>query len=301
MAAKTAVLPGLLTALLTTGACGSSSSAKAGAQSRVVAVVEAENFWGDVVGQLGGRHVHVTSIIADPSADPHLYESNASDSAAVAEARLVIENGVGYDDFVGKLVSSTSNDSRQILVVAQVLGIKGDEANPHLWYDLPRVHEVAAAIEAKLARADPTDRKAFEANRRKFDQSMQPLLALITEIKSKFPHAPVAYTERVPGYLLAAAGLDIKTPAGFARAIEDGNEPSPGDTQQMDALMTNRRVRVLLYNAQASSPATDHVRALARRAGIPIVRVTETRPAEESTYQAWQLDQLRELIRALEH
>jgi zinc/manganese transport system substrate-binding protein len=109
----------------------------------------------------------------------------------------------------------------------------------------------------------------------------------------------VAYTERVPGYLVAAAGLSNLTPPGFAQAIEDGNEPSAGDRATMDALVTNRRVRVLLYNAQATSPVTQHVQDLARGAGVPVVGVTETQPPGQASYQGWQQHQLQALLSAL--
>ncbi|MDQ1462526.1 MAG: zinc/manganese transport system substrate-binding protein, partial [Actinomycetota bacterium] len=104
---------------------------------------------------------------------------------------------------------------------------------------------------------------------------------------------------RVPQYVLDAAGLSVKTPPGFARAIEDGNEPSPGDAQTMYDLVAQHRIRVLLYNAQATSPVTQHVQDLARRAGIPVVAVTETLPHGTASYQVWQENQLTEILRAL--
>jgi zinc/manganese transport system substrate-binding protein len=103
----------------------------------------------------------------------------------------------------------------------------------------------------------------------------------------------------VPQYLLDAAGLTVASPPGFARAIEDGNEPSPGDTQTMNDLLTQHRIRVLLYNAQATSAVTQHVQDLAHTAGIPVVAVTETVPQGVSGYQAWQENQLTEILRAL--
>ena len=171
--------------------------------------------------------------------------------------------------------------------------------NPHLWYDVPRVPEVAAAIEHALSAADPADAASFATRRAGFDASLQPLLALVRTMRAKYAGTPVAYTERVPGYLLTAAGLDVATPAGFARAIEDGNEPSAGDAQALDDLVTQHRVRALLYNAQATSPVTEHVQDLARRSGIPVVAVTETMPRTEPTYQSWQQHQLDALLRAL--
>jgi zinc/manganese transport system substrate-binding protein len=286
----------VLVSAVSTG-CGQGSPAAG--SPRVVKVVAAENFWGDIVRQLGGGHVAVTSIISDPATDPHQYESDARDAAATADARIVIVNGAGYDDFVSKLLSATSSNGRVVLSIEQVLHATGNDVNPHLWYDLARVPEVARAMESALVAADPADSASFAANLKTFDASLSPLKRLITEIRARYPRAPVAYTERVPGYLLDAAGLAVATPPGFARAIEDGNEPSPGDTQAMDDLVSGHRIRVLLYNSQATSPVTQHVRDLARQAGIPVVAVTETQPRNEPSYQLWQQHQLEALLTAL--
>ncbi len=288
-----------LVALAAIVVTATSCSGHAKSDSGAVRVVAAENFWGDVASQIGGAHVRVTSMISDPATDPHEYESDARDAAAVADARLVIQNGVGYDDFLTKLLAGTSSDQRVVLSVADVLDEKGDGVNPHLWYDVPRVPEVARAIESALAGVDPTDRASFAANLRSFDASLEPLDRLIGAIKARYPHAAVAYTERVPGYLLDAAGLTVATPPGFAQAIEDGNEPSPGDTQAMDELLTGHRIRVLIYNAQATSPVTEHVRDVARQAGIPVIPFTETQPPGERDYQSWQQHQLQALLTAL--
>lgn len=261
-------------------------------------VVAAENFWGNIASQLGGSHVHVTSIITDPNADPHLYESNAGNAAAVSSASVVIVNGEGYDDFMSKLLGGSKNNNRVVLTAQQILGAE-DGANPHLWYNIPRVSEVASKITDSYIAKDPSHKADYQHNLATFDQSLQPLLATINQIKQKYPGAPVAYTEPVPGYLLSAAGLSVKTPEGFAKSIEDGDDPSPADTTTMDDLMTNKAIRVLLYNSQATSPVTEHAKDLAKQAGIPVIGVTETLPTNEKTYQSWQADQLKQLENAL--
>jgi zinc/manganese transport system substrate-binding protein len=91
----------------------------------------------------------------------------------------------------------------------------------------------------------------------------------------------------------------VLTPAGYAQAIEDGSEPSPGDAKRMDDLIGARRVRALVYNAQATSTATRGLRALAVRSGVPVVPVTETLPRGER-FQAWQARQARALLEALD-
>jgi len=108
-------------------------------------VVAAENFWGNIASQLGGPYVHVTSIITNPNADPHLYESDAQDAAGIAAAKVVIVNGVGYDDFMGRLLGASTNPGRQVITAQAILGV-ADGANPHLWYNIPKVPEVANRI-----------------------------------------------------------------------------------------------------------------------------------------------------------
>ena len=290
------ILAVLAVAATALAGCGSSQDP---AIPGVVRVVAGENFWGDIAAQIGGRHVRVTSILTSPAADPHLYESDVANAVAVAEAGLVIENGAGYDDFVSQLLGDTRHPGRVVVSVQYVLGATGPDVNPHFWYDIPRVPAAARAIEAALVRLQPQDASEFAAGLAVFDASLRPIEAVITRIRRRYPGAPVAYTERVPGYLLQAAGLKVLTPPGFAAAIEDGTDPSPGDTVVMDGLFTGRKVKELLYNAQVVSAVTQHVRALARLAHIPVVGVTETMPPSSRSYQAWQLSQAEAILHAL--
>jgi zinc/manganese transport system substrate-binding protein len=286
----------VLGAVAALAGCG---SPRVPATPGVVRVVAGENFWGNIAAQIGGRHVRVTSILTSPAADPHLYESDVANAVAVAQAGLVIENGAGYDEFLSQLVGATRHPGRVVVSVQDILGMTGPDVNPHFWYDIPRVPRVARAIEAALARLQPRDARAFAARLAAFDASLRPVEAVIGRIRRRYPGAPVAYTERVPGYLLEAARLRVLTPPGFAAAIEDGTDPSLGDTVLMDGLFTGHKVRVLLYNAQVVSPVTQHVETLARQVRIPVVGVTETMPPSYRRYQAWQLAQAKALLGAL--
>src|SRR6266850_4106703 len=103
-------------ALLLVGCSGTKSGSG-------LAVVAAENVYGDIAQQIGGAHVHVTSILSDPNADPHLFEPGSSNGLAVAEARVVIQNGVGYDAFMTKLENASPSSTRSVLTIADVLDI----------------------------------------------------------------------------------------------------------------------------------------------------------------------------------
>jgi len=268
----------------------------AGAAS-AVQVVAAENFYGDVVRQIGGAHVAVTSIISNPSTDPHSYESSTSDASAVGRAALIVQNGLGYDAFMRKLEDASPNRGRTIIDAGAVFGRKTGD-NPHQWYDPATMPRVAALVAAELARRDPRDRAYYAANLRRFNASLRPWTHLIAALRSRYRGAPVAVTEPVFGYALAALGLDVRTPRSFQLAIQEGNDPSPQDVQTEQSLLTGNRVKVLFYNQQAVEPTTTTLLGLARAHHVPIVGVYETMPPDK-TYQGWMLAELQATGKAL--
>lgn len=288
---RTVIVIGLALLL---SACGGSTAGAAGKLD----VVAAENVYGNIAAQIGGRHVSVTSILTEPNADPHLFEPGTSNSLAVADAKVVLQNGLGYDAFMAKLENAAPSKNRIVVTTADVLGVHGKDANPHFWYDVPQLGRVAGAIAAALERADARHASAYRAGLSSFDRSLGPLRREVATIRSRFHGAPVAYTEPVPGHLLTAAGLRNLAPDSFTRPIEGGTEPAPSAVAAMDALMAQHRIRALLYNSQAVSPTTVRLRNAAEAAGIPVVPVTETLPPG-LTFQQWQLRQARALADAL--
>ncbi len=263
-----------------------------------VRVVAAENVWGDIVRQIGGEHVQVTSVLSDPAADPHSFETDPETAAAVGSASFVVLNGAGYDDFVRKLLAASPKDGRVVLNLADAVGL-GNDRNPHLWYSPQFVRQGAQAIAERLTSVDPGDGSAFQTNLQTFLQSYQPYVDTLATIKARYGRSAVAYTERVPGYLVDAAGLMLGSPAAFAQSVEDGTDPSPGDTAAFNRALQDRTVKVLLYNAQVTNPTTDGIQARAKAAGIPVVGVTEMIPAGMVDFQTWQTGQAKAMLTAL--
>lgn len=303
--AATAAIAAALAALALAGCGGSSASDGSGStpgpatgSTRQVQVVAGENFWGNIAQQIGGSHAHVTSIINDPNTDPHEYETDPNDAAAVATARFVIENGAGYDDFLVKEVAAAGG-SKQVLNVQQLCGVTGSDPNPHLWYSPAYVMKTAKAIESQLASDDPADADSFQANLSAFETAYRPYVRTIQAIRAKYDGDAISYTERVPGYLVAAAGLHLGTPTAFSQAVEDGTDPTPADTATFDADIQQHKVKVLLYNSQVVDSQTTKIKQTATSAGVPIVGVSETIPAEYPSFQAWQIAQAKALLAAL--
>jgi zinc/manganese transport system substrate-binding protein len=269
-----------------------------GAKSTTLPVVASTNVYGDIARQIGGPHVTVTSILSDPNADPHLFEPGTANGLAVAHARVVIQNGLGYDAFMSRLESSAPSNNRTVVTISDVLGVHGHDANPHLWYDVPELPKIATAIEQALAGADTAHASDYRSGLRTFIASLAPLQATVAKIRATHAGAPVAYTEPVPGYLVEAAGLRNLSLSAFTLPIEEGSEPSASAVSGMTALATSHRIKVLFYNNQAVSPITQRVRAAAKAAGVPVIGVAETIPAG-LTFQTWQLRQAHELLQAL--
>jgi zinc/manganese transport system substrate-binding protein len=297
---RLALLTGASVALL--AGCGTSSdSADAKSAPAKVPVVASTNVYGDLVRSIGAGKVDVTSVISDPDQDPHSYEANTQNQLALSKAKVVVENGGGYDDFVDRMLKSGHNDSAQVINAVRVSGRtapKGGELNEHVWYDFPTVARVTDRISAALAKADPADAAAFRKNATAFKARLAPLEAKEARIKKEHGGAAVAITEPVPLYMIEASGLVNRTPAQFSEAIEEGDDVSPRILQESLALFSGRKVEALVYNEQTSGPQTEKAEAAAKAAGIPVVPVTETLPKGKD-YIGWMTSNVDALASAL--
>jgi zinc/manganese transport system substrate-binding protein len=276
-------------------ACGGSP---ADAQSGLVKVVAAENFWGSIATQLGGSKANVQSVVSDPNADPHEYESSTNDARAFAEAALVILNGAGYDDWGQKLLAANPSSHRQVLTVAVLLGKKAGD-NPHFWYDPDYVNRVADRITASYKSIDPVDAVYFDQQRATLALAVKPYLDRIAEIKARFGGKPVASTESIFVYMANATGLDLISPAAFMQAVSEGNDPPASAVVTFQDQITNRQIKVLVYNVQTATSITTNMKNLATANHIPVVGISETLQPDTSTFQDWQLRQLTNLENAL--
>jgi zinc/manganese transport system substrate-binding protein len=280
---------------------GTSAAASAAAEgaSGQVRVLASTNVWGDVVEQIGGEHVAVTSIIADPSADPHSFQSSARHQLALSKAALIVENGGGYDDFMSTMLASGGTGAPVINAV-DVSGIASTdgELNEHVWYDFPAVTKVADEVAARLATIDPANASTYQANAAAFDKSVGDLSTQVAAIKAAHDGAPVAITEAVPLYLVEAAGLDNVTPGEFTEAIENETDVPAAAMDQTLKLFSGQQVKVLVYNEQTSGPQTEQVVDAAKTNGIPAVPVTETLP-DGQDYLSWMQANIQALSKAL--
>ena len=249
-----------------------------------VAVVAAENFYGDIANQIGGPDVKVTSILTNPDQDPHLFEASPSVARAVSAARIVIYNGLDYDPWMAKLLSAAPNSDRAAIDVGELVGKRPGD-NPHIWYDPNTVLALAARLADELSVADPAHQADYRQRLAEFRQSLQPIEAKIAALHARLAGTPVAATEPVFNYLLDAIGMQVHN-RRFQLAVMNDTEPGASDVVTFEKDLESHRVRVLVYNSQASAPTAERMVNLARTSQIPVVAVTETEPPGKN-YQEW--------------
>jgi len=266
--------------------------------SEVIQVVAAENFWGSLITQLGGTHVNVMSIVTDPNADPHEYESSSADAIAIANARLVIVNGAGYDTWALQLISA-SNSPHQIVLNVQELINQTVGANPHFWYSPYYVNDTVNAMYHDLVSIDPSNTAYYTQQYVALNASLAIYNGRIDAIKQQFGGVKVASTESIFVYLANATGLDLVSPPAFMQAVSEGNDPSAQSIVQFDQLLQSGTVKLLVYNSQTVTPSTLSIEALAKQQDVPIVPITETVQPPTALFQDWMNSELISLQNAL--
>jgi zinc/manganese transport system substrate-binding protein len=285
-----------LSKYLAAGAAAFALAHSAFAADAKIPVVAAENFYGDVVQQLGGDRVDVTSILSNPDQDPHLFEASPKTARALQHASLVVYNGADYDPWMAKLLAASKGAKRTVIVAADLTGKKGGD-NPHLWYDPATMPKVARAVSEALVAADPAHKSAYDANLAKFLDSLKPIDAKVAGLRSRYAGVPVTATEPVFGYMSDAIGLSMRNQR-FQLAAMNDTEASAADIAAFERDLREKQVRVLIYNSQATEALTQRMLKLAQQSKVPTMSVTETQPAAK-TYQTWMLSQLDALGTAL--
>lgn len=289
-----------------------------------VKVVATTNVWGNISNQLAGPCASVTTAITSAAADPHDFEPDTSVSASYSQAKLIIENGAGYDEWSDKIIASLGADAPKVLDLAKTVGVKTGE-NPHIWYSPTYVQESAAAITKSLREALPEEAASFDDAAKKFKKAQEPYLAEVENIKKNFAGSKVNVTESVFDYMLQATEIKNITPTTFADPEPDDHaaddhageshaaddhedekgahdhdaEPSVQSIAQFRKQLENKLVQAMIYNSQTDGGVPSQLKQVAEQSGVPVVSITETLTPEGATFQEWQIGQLQQLAKAL--
>jgi zinc/manganese transport system substrate-binding protein len=296
---RVVALAAVMTALaLAAVGCSAGNATDSAHSTTVINAIGAENEYANVLSQIGGKYVHVTAILDNPNTDPHTFEASPQVAQEISSAQLIVQNGVGYDSWMTRIESASSNPQRKIIVVQNLLGLPDSTPNPHLWYDPKTMPAAAKAMAADLSALQPAHAAYFQANLTKFDGSLSPWLTAITQFKSKYAGTTAATTEPVADYLLTAMGISNRTPFTFQADIMNGVDPAPQDIALENGFLSRHQVKVFCYNQQVVDALTTSIRQNALNDGVPVVGVYETMPTGYN-YQSWMLAEVHAIEQAV--
>jgi zinc/manganese transport system substrate-binding protein len=279
-------------AIATALAAPTASSAASGP----IPMVAAQNFYGDIARQIGGDRVSVVSIMTNPDQDPHLFETTPGIVRQIADARIVIVNGADYDPWVDKLIAAAPRPGRTVIRAASLVNAKAGD-NPHLWYAPATMPAVAKAIAAALSQADSTHAADYSARLKTVLDRLDRIAQRAAQMRAKHQGKAVTATEPVFGLMTEALGLTMRNQR-FQIAMMNDTEPSARDVAAFEDDLKNHKVKALIYNKQVSEKLTERLLAIAKKAKVPVVGVTETQPAKIS-FEDWMLGEMDALDKAL--
>jgi zinc/manganese transport system substrate-binding protein len=264
------------------------------ASGEVINAVAGENFWGNLLSQIGGTHVNVTSVISDPNTDPHEYQQNDSVQRAIANAQYVILNNVGYDTWGTLDVEADQVPGQVVLNIGDSLGVEVGggivSGNPHLWYSPTYVNDTVRWMYDNLTAIAPSLTAYFTSNYDNLTASLGTLYSEVGLIKHEFAGTVVASTESIFVYLANATGLNLVSPTEFMEAVAEGNDPPDQSIVTFQCQLQSGNVHVLVFNAQTVTPVTTNMKSIAAANNVSIISVTETmQPVNvpTTTFQTW--------------
>ena len=242
------------------------------------------------------------SIIVNPATDPHSYEPTPSDARTMAIAKVAIVNGIGYDNWASQLLDANPDGGRVVVDAGDVLGLK-DGDNPHQWYS-PTLGRARWSTRSSPPTTRPTRPDALLLRRRASARSSTAALARYDALLAADPppvrrRARSATARASSSRSGRASGLRLATPAGFAKAVAEGNEISAADKQTVERQLRRHLVKVWVFNSQNVTPDVERLTSLARAEHIPVVTITETLSPATATLPAVAGGRARGLLRAL--
>ena len=209
----------------------------AGAQPAKLPVVATFSVVGDIAANIGGYRIALT-VLVPQGGDAHVYAPTPADAKLMAEARLVIANGLGFEGWMGRLAQSSGSKATIVEAARGVKGRVGKDArrhgakdqhghdhgglDPHAWQSVANMKIYVANIRDALAAADPAGKAAYEANADRYLAELDVLEAGIKAAVARIPadRRRVVTTHDAFGYFADAYGIAFIAPRGVSTEAE---------------------------------------------------------------------------------
>jgi zinc/manganese transport system substrate-binding protein len=185
-------------------------------------VVASFSILGDFVRNVGGERVSVTTLVG-PDGDVHVYTPAPADAKKIADAKVVIINGLGLEGWLPRLVQSSGSKAAIVTASTNITPRKlGSAADPHAWQSVANAKTYVANIRAALSAAAPADAETFRVNAEAYWAKLD---ALDDEIRVAIGQIPserrkVISTHNAFGYFADAYGIEFIAPLGVSTESE---------------------------------------------------------------------------------
>ena len=270
-------------------------SPKSKSSQKPIRVVTSLNFYGEVAKAVAGDHGQVTSFINNEAVDPHDFQPSTKEAQKVSKANVVIVNGLGYDNWLSKLTKAADTSQKVINVGTQVAD-KEDGDNEHVWYQPATMDKLATQLAQQFSKLDPKHKDDYYKNAKAYQAKLTKLDEVIQTAKNNVGDQKlVDVSEPVFDYALTNLGYEVNN-KHFEKAVEDDNDPSPQDIQQIRDDITQHKIAFFVNNIQESDKTVKNLVKLAKENTVPVLNVTETEPNGKS-YVEWMTDQYEQLIK----
>jgi ABC-type Zn uptake system ZnuABC Zn-binding protein ZnuA len=264
MRRRVVLVAACLAALLTAGCSGSGAGGDAGDGGlRVVATTTQV---ADFTSNVGGDRVQVTSLLK-PGVDAHDYEPSPADIDAIARADLVVQNGVGLEEWLGDTIASSGYsgpvvDASRGVRLRQVDG----EADPHIWQNPRNAQLMAANVERALATAEPAAAPRFAANLAAYTRELRALDADVARQIDSLANKKLVTDHDAFGYYIDRYGLELV--GSVIPSSDTSAELSGRDIRDLVARIKATKVKAVFTEASLPARAAE---TIASEAGVKVV------------------------------
>lgn len=276
---KTFIFSSLLIVVLLFCLSACSTKKDENTRKHQVDIVTSTNIYANIAKNIVGKHGKVEAVINNGDTDPHDFEPTTGSAKKVANANIVIANGLGYDSWMTNLANA--NDIHVTKVGEQLMGLKQGD-NPHIWYNLDMPQKYVAYLVKKASQIDPKHAPYFKNNAKMYLNKITTIKKLANKIDGQ-KAKPVYVSEPVFDYALERCHFKIGNHA-FEEAVENETDPNAKVVHKMQMDIKQRKIAFFVNNIQASSSTVNNMVNLAKRSDVPVLDVRETMPNGVSYY-----------------
>ena len=236
---------------------------------------------GDLLAEVAGDKVEL-SVVVGPDIDAHAYQPRPSDARALAAAKVLVSNGLGFEGWIDRLAKAAPFKGKAIVATAGVATLKagadhghshgnshghshGQGPDPHCWQDVQRVRTYVANIARGLAEADPPNAAHYRERAQAFDRR---LVELDAWVKEEIARVPADKRRAITGhdsfrYFASAYGVTFRSPRGY----NTGSEPSARDVATLIREVREQRIKALFVENMTNPGLIDQI---ARESGAVV-------------------------------